>query len=209
MRRRLLSHDFASSHRDHQPERAIIQPFQHGHRDALSGMLSADTNVLLPDDFLTKVDRASMGFGLEVRPPFIDWQVMELAASMPSEFKIRNGSKKWMLRQLFEARLPKDLVNRRKQGFEMPIDQWLRGPLSDQVRTHVLNPNGAISSFINTTTARQIFESHCQGAGRHGQLIWSLLILARWLDAWGKPNTNEGCMKRSTTHHPAGVETSI
>ena len=81
-------------------------------------MLSADTNVLLPDDFLTKVDRASMGFGLEVRPPLIDWKLMELAASMPSEFKIRNGSKKWMLKQLFASRLPKDLVNRRKQGFE-------------------------------------------------------------------------------------------
>ncbi len=192
MRRSLLNRDFASSLNDHQPERSIIQPFQHGHRDALSGMLSADTNVLLPDDFLTKVDRASMGFGLEVRPPFIDWQVMELAASMPSEFKIRNGSKKWMLKQLFESRLPKDLDNRRKQGFEMPIDKWLRGPLSDQVRTHVLNPNGAIASFINVATARQIFESHCKGVGRHGQLIWSLLILARWLDAWGKPKINAG-----------------
>ena len=192
MRHSLLSRDFASSLNDHQPERAIIRSFQHGHRDALSGMLSADTNVLLPDDFLTKVDRASMGFGLEVRTPFIDWRVMELAASMPSEFKIRNGSKKWMLKQLFESRLPKDLVNRRKQGFEMPIDQWLRGPLSDQVRTHVLNPNGAIASFINIATARQIFESHCKGVGRHGQVLWSLLILARWLDAWGKPKTNAG-----------------
>ena len=192
VRRSLLKRDFATSLNDHQPERSIIQPFEFGHRDALSGMLSADTNVLLPDDFLTKVDRASMGFGLEVRPPFIDWQVMELAASMPSEFKIRNGSKKWMLKQLFESRLPKDLVNRRKQGFEMPIDQWLRGPLSDQVRTHVLNPNGAIANFINVATARQIFESHCKGVGRHGQLIWSLLILARWLDAWGKPKINVG-----------------
>lgn len=208
LRRSLLTRDFSVSLNDHQPEQSIIKPFQHGHRDALSGMLSADTNVLLPDDFLTKVDRASMGFGLEVRPPFIDWQVMELAASMPSEFKIRNGSKKWMLKQLFEARLPNDLVNRRKQGFEMPIDQWLRGPLSVQVRTHVLNPNGAIASFINVAAARQIFESHCKGVGRHGQLIWSLLILARWLDAWGKPNTNVGSFKRNAMARLAGVEIS-
>ncbi|MDA1231803.1 MAG: asparagine synthase (glutamine-hydrolyzing) [Planctomycetota bacterium] len=187
MRRSLLSHDFAASLQNHEPEQSIIQAFQHGHRDTLSGMLSADTNVLLPDDFLTKVDRASMGFGLEVRPPLIDWKLMELAASMPSEFKIRNGSKKWMLKQLFESRLPNNLVNRRKQGFEIPIDQWLRGPLRDQVRTHVLNPNGAIAGFINVTTARQLFESHCKGIGRHGQLIWSMLILARWLDAWGTP----------------------
>ena len=185
MRRSLLNRDFATSLNGHHPELAIITAFQHGQRDTLSGMLSADTNVLLPDDFLTKVDRASMGFGLEVRPPLVDWKLMELAASMPSELKIRNGSRKWILKQLFESRLPKDLVHRRKQGFEMPIDQWLRGPLSDQVRTHVLNPNGAIAQFINVANARQLFESHCHGIGRHGQLIWSLLILARWLDAWG------------------------
>ena len=185
LRRRLLNPDFATSLNGHHPEFAIITAFQHGHRDALSGMLSADTNVLLPDDFLTKVDRASMGFGLEVRPPLVDWKLMELAASMPSELKIRNGSRKWMLKQLFESRLPKDLVHRRKQGFEIPIDKWLRGPLSDQVRTHVLNPNGAIAQFIDVANARQLFESHCNGIGRHGQLIWSLLILARWLDAWG------------------------
>lgn len=191
MRRSLLSHDFAASLQNHQPEQSIIQAFQHGHRDTLSGMLSADTNVLLPDDFLTKVDRASMGFGLEVRPPLIDWKLMELAASMPSEFKIRNGSKKWMLKQLFESRLPNNLVNRRKQGFEIPIDQWLRGPLRDQVRTRVLSSNSTIASFINIKTARQLFESHCNGVGRHGQLIWSLLILARWLDAWGTPAVNK------------------
>ena len=140
VRRSLLNGDFAASLNGYQPEQRSSPRFSMRHRDTLSGMLSADTNVLLPDDFLTKVDRASMGFGLEVRPPLIDWKLMELAASMPSEFKIRNGSKKWMLKQLFESRLPKDLVNRRKQGFELPIDQWLRGPLSDQVRTHVLNP---------------------------------------------------------------------
>jgi len=112
---------------------------------------------------------------------------MELVASMPSEFKIRNGSKKWILKQLFESRLPKDLVNRRKQGFELPIDQWLRGPLAEQVRVYVLNPTGALASFINVEKIRRHYESHCRGTARHGQLIWSLLVLARWLDTWAKP----------------------
>jgi asparagine synthase (glutamine-hydrolysing) len=186
MRWKLLCPDFSASLNSYQPERSIVNAFQQGHRDPLSGMLSADTNVLLPDDFLTKVDRASMGFGLEVRPPLIDWKLMELVATMPSDLKIRNGSKKWILKQLFESRLPAGLVNRRKQGFELPIDQWLRGPLKEQVRTHVLNPGGAIAEFINVISASRIFESHCRGVGRHGQLIWSLLVFARWLDAWGK-----------------------
>lgn len=186
-RRTLMNRDFAASVRDYHPELSVITAFKQGHRDTLSGMLSADTNVLLPDDFLTKVDRASMGFGLEVRPPLIDRKVMELLACMPSEFKIRNGSRKWILKQLFESRLPADLANRRKQGFELPIDQWLRGPLCEQVRTHVLNPSGPLAQFIDLDRARLLFESHCRGIGRHGQVIWSLLVLARWLDAWAKP----------------------
>jgi asparagine synthase (glutamine-hydrolysing) len=121
---------------------------------------------------------------------------MELAAAMPSEFKIRNGSKKWILKQLFEPRLPAGLVNRRKQGFELPIDRWLRGPLNEQVRTHVLNPEGPIAQFIDIASAHRLFESHCRGVGRHGQLIWSLLVFARWLDAWGKPQ--EGTTRRTS-----------
>jgi asparagine synthase (glutamine-hydrolysing) len=194
MRRQLLRRDFAASLNDYRPEHSIIDAFRQGHRDPLCGMLSADTNVLLPDDFLTKVDRASMGFGLEVRPPLVDRKLMELAASMPSEFKIRDSSKKWILKQLFESRLPKDLAHRRKQGFELPVDQWLRGPLSEQVRTHVLNPDAAIAQFIHVASVRRLFEAHCRGFGRHGQLIWSLLVFARWLDAWGRPegNTSRG-----------------
>lgn len=192
LRRKLMSADFSAALQDYHPERSIVAAYQQGQRDELSGMLSADTNILLPDDFLTKVDRASMGFGLEVRPPFIDWKLAELAASMPSEFKIRQGSRKWILKQLFESRLPKDLVNRRKQGFELPIDQWLRGPLSEQVRTHVLQPGGPLSQWIDIKVVARLYEAHCGGTGRHGQLIWSLLVLARWLDAWAKPErTNQ------------------
>lgn len=200
MRRNLLNSDFALSLQGHQPEQSIITAFRQGHRDALSGMLSADTNVLLPDDFLTKVDRASMGFGLEVRPPFIDWKLMELAASMPSEYKIRSGSRKWILKQLFESRLPQGLANRRKQGFELPINEWLRGPLRDQVHTYVLNPRGRIAGFINVAYARQLFDAHCKGTGRHGQLLWSLLILARWLDTWcTSPPQPKPCKEQSTS----------
>ncbi len=191
VRRTLLSRDFAASLNGYQPERLIIDAFQSGHRDALSGMLAADTNILLPDDFLTKVDRASMGFGLEVRSPLIDRKLMELAASMPSGFKIRNGSKKWILKELFASRLPDGLVHRSKQGFELPIDRWLRGPLSEQIRTHVLHSNAAIAEFINVRTARRLFQAHCGGSGRHGQLLWSLLVLARWLDAWSKPEATD------------------
>lgn len=188
VRRRLLNPDFAGQIRDHDPERALITAYRHADRDALSGMLSADSCVLLPDDFLTKVDRASMGFGLEVRAPLVDWQLMELAASMPSDLKIREGVGKWVLKHLFESRLPPGLIRRPKKGFELPVDQWLKGPLATQIHEHVLNPHGQLADFVSISRAGQLFTSHCRGTGRHGQLLWSLLILARWLDAWGKPS---------------------
>ncbi|MFN9718497.1 MAG: asparagine synthase (glutamine-hydrolyzing) [Planctomycetota bacterium] len=184
LRHSLLHRDLHRGLNGYEPERLISEYFRFGHRDALSGMLSADTNVLLPDDFLTKVDRASMGFGLEVRSPFIDWKLMELAASMPSEFKIRNGSKKWMLKQLFGSKLPKDLINRRKQGFELPVDVWLRGPLKERVHSAVLRDSGPIAQFIQVSKVRQLFDAHCRGTGCHGQLLWSLLVLAEWMNAW-------------------------
>ncbi|MCA9035726.1 MAG: asparagine synthase (glutamine-hydrolyzing) [Planctomycetaceae bacterium] len=186
MRSQLLNPQFAARLANHHPESLIEDGFRKGHRDVLSGMLSADTAVLLPDDFLTKVDRASMGFGLEVRPPLIDWQLMELAASMPSSMKVRNGSKKWILKQIFESRLPDKLVHRRKQGFELPTDAWMRGPLKDQIHQLVLSPSASIAEYIDVKRASRLFADHCRGRGRYGQLLWSLLVLGCWLNTWGK-----------------------
>jgi len=203
-RHRLFTPDLHGERSTHVPERSISVAFKAGDRDVLSGMLSADTHVLLPDDFLTKVDRASMGFGLEVRPPMIDWQLMELVASMPSDLKIRHGSGKWILKQLFESRLPKGLVHRRKQGFEIPIDAWLCGTLREQVQTVVLDSSSPIAEFIDVAFARRLFTAHLKGRGRHGQLLWSLLVLGRWLNSWGSGSPpSRGTSAPSGTHgHP-------
>ena len=87
MRRSLLTSDFAASLNGYQPEHAIAHAFRKGHRDDLSGMLSADTNVLLPDDFLTKVDRASMAHSLEVREPLMDHELIEWLATLPTRVR--------------------------------------------------------------------------------------------------------------------------
>jgi asparagine synthase (glutamine-hydrolysing) len=216
MRPQLLNTEFSTLLNGHRPEETVETYYAHGGRDALSGMLSADTNVLLPDDFLAKVDRASMGFGLEVRPPFVDRPLMELAASMPSEFKIRKGSRKWILKQIFESRLPKHHVHRKKKGFDIPIDAWLRGPLKDQVHEVVLNPQASIAQFIDTRFARRLYTSHCNRQGRHGQLIWSLLVLGRWLDRWqttpplaSVSSESATTQVMNTTPAPAGQEVSV
>jgi asparagine synthase (glutamine-hydrolysing) len=188
-RRQLLTGDLRNTLAKHRPEDVVEAAFTRGHIDPLAGMLSADVDMLLPDDFLTKVDRASMAYGLEVRPPLIDHELMELAATVPSDLKVRNGETKWLMKQIFEPKLPKKLAHRTKQGFEIPTDDWLRGELGEQVREVVLKPGSQIAEYVNQDYAAKLFDMHCRRTGRHGQLMWSLLVLGRWLDHYCGPET--------------------
>jgi asparagine synthase (glutamine-hydrolysing) len=147
-------------------------------------MIAADTNVLLPDDFLVKVDRASMAHGLEVRPPLVDHELMELAARIPSKWKVHNGETKWILKQSFRSVLPDSILRRPKQGFEIPIDTWLRGPLRAMFEATVLNPQAPISALVDQKIAQQIYGSHLKGTSRLGNVLWSLLVLAKWSDRY-------------------------
>jgi asparagine synthase (glutamine-hydrolysing) len=100
MRRRLMNPDLVVGLNGHDPSRIIREAYQTApSRDALSGMIAADLAMLLPDDFLVKVDRASMANGLEVRPPLLDHELLELAAGIPSEWKIHRGEAKWVLKE--------------------------------------------------------------------------------------------------------------
>ncbi|MFK7822090.1 MAG: asparagine synthase-related protein, partial [Planctomycetaceae bacterium] len=183
-RRYLLTGDLRQVLNGHRPESVVESAFNQGHIDPLAGMLSADIDMLLTDDFLTKVDRASMAFGLEVRPPLIDHELMELAATVPSDLKVRSGETKWLMKEIFEPRLPKKLAHRAKQGFEIPTDEWLRSELGEQVREVVLKPGSRIAEYIDQGYATRLFDMHCNRTGRHGQLMWSLLVLGRWLDEY-------------------------
>src|SRR5205814_10593585 len=130
LRRRLLAAEVAAELNGHDPERLVRTEYsQAPANDALGGMIAADVGILLPDDFLVKVDRASMAHGLEVRPPFLDHELLELAARIPSWFKVRAGQTKWILKQTYREQLPSDALWRAKHGFELPVDAWLRGPL--------------------------------------------------------------------------------
>jgi asparagine synthase (glutamine-hydrolysing) len=181
LRRQLLAPDFVTALNGHAPERVI----EAGHAlaasdDILGGMLAADVATLLPDDFLVKVDRASMAHGLELRPPLLDHELLELAARIPSRWKVRDGQTKWIFKQTYAKALPPDVVWRKKHGFEVPLDAWLRGRLRPLFEGAVLQPGAWVGGVLNQAVARRLYQSHQSGTGRHGQVLWALLMLARW-----------------------------
>lgn len=152
-------------------------------RDALSGMQMAEISVGLPEA-MVKVDRASMMCGLEVRSPFLDTKVLELAGQIPSEYKIRDGLGKWILRKTFEPQFPLKLKSRPKQGFELPTDAWLRGPLREMFQREVLGSNSRISQWVDLSVVKKLHREHSQGVGSYGGTLWALLFLEKWMQRW-------------------------
>lgn len=196
----LLNPDLRRTLAGHRPESLVAAAFG-SPPEALSGMLAADIELLLPEDFLTKVDRASMAYGLEVRPPFVDHELLELTAQIPADLKVRRGETKWLLKELMDPaesgkpgsvreqhrslpRLPANLTRRPKQGFEIPIDRWLGGALAGAFRDTVLSHGHAVANLISQSVAERLFDQHRLGVGRHGHVLWSLLVLARWCEEY-------------------------
>jgi asparagine synthase (glutamine-hydrolysing) len=185
LRRLLLAPDLAAGLGGHDPGRIIREGFATATPgDDLAGMIAADVAVVLPDDFLVKVDRASMAHGLEVRPPLLDHELLELAARIPSGLKIRGGETKWIFKRACRDRLPDSILRRPKHGFDLPVDAWLRGPLREMFEAEVLDPGARVAGLVDQARVRGLAGTHRAGTGRHGQVLWSLLVLARWADRY-------------------------
>ncbi len=185
LRRGLMAPDMASGLNGFSPERLLRETYETAPEgDALAGMIAADVAVVLPDDFLVKVDRASMANGLEVRPPLLDHELLELAARIPSKWKVHGGETKWVFKQAYRRTLPAAVTDRPKQGFEMPIDVWFRGPLRERFEATVLASGARAADLVNQDAARKLYRAHLAGTGRHGNLLWGLLVLGAWADRY-------------------------
>jgi asparagine synthase (glutamine-hydrolysing) len=203
LRRQLLAPAVADRLNGHEPERVVREHFALAPpADDLGGMIAADVATLLPDDFLVKVDRASMAHGLEVRPPLLDHELLELAGRIPSHWKVHHGETKWIFRQAYQKQLPAKITQRRKQGFDIPVDDWLRGPLRDMLEATVFAPGARVAGLIDQDVARKIAGAHRRGTGRHGSLLWSLLVLACWAERYLSSSSNPSPREAMAANRP-------
>lgn len=149
-------------------------------RDPLLSMLHYDYIGYLPDDILVKVDRASMAVGLEARAPLLDHRVLELAWSLPTDYLFDGNTGKRVLRDLLTRYVPRDLIDRPKRGFSVPIKEWLVGPLrgwaEDLMSEQTLHDQGV----FDVTRVRDAWHQHLYGWANHSELIWSILMFQAW-----------------------------
>ena len=150
-----------------------------------------DQNYYLPDDILYKVDRMSMAHSIEVRPPFLDHRLVEFGASLPENFKVRGFQKKFLLRQLMRDKLPASIVGRKKQGLDIPIHDWFRGPLQNLLLDTLTD--GAIkrSGLFYPTKVWGLVRDHLDRRVNAGYPLWGLVTLFLWMDRWkisGQPS---------------------
>lgn len=141
-----------------------------------------DTQGYLVDDILTKVDRASMRVGLEARVPFLDHEVLEFAWRIPVSMKVKDDGGKWLLRQVLQRYVPRELIERPKMGFSVPLDAWLRGPLRDWALTHLATSRMSRDGFLNGEQVNLVLARHLDGAVDSGGPLWTLLMFQVWLE---------------------------
>jgi asparagine synthase (glutamine-hydrolysing) len=152
-------------------------------RTLAEDMMLADALGYLPDDVLTKVDRATMAVSLESRAPFLDHRVVEFAFSLPLDLKLRGRESKWLLRQLLYRHVPKHLIDRPKMGFGVPIDAWLRGALKPWARA-LLDPDRLRKEgYIRPQPVAQAWQEHQSGRFNHQHFLWNVLMFQSWLEA--------------------------
>jgi len=155
-----------------------------GSRDLISKASTTDLQTYLPCDLMTKVDIASMAHSLEARQPFLDYRLIEFAASLPVHLKFRWRRGKRLLKDAFEDLIPKQIWSRPKMGFGIPLGPWFRGPLRAKTEALLLGSDARCHAYLRPEYLQSLIGSHTSGRSNEGYRLWNLLILELWLRRW-------------------------
>ena len=137
-----------------------------------------DINSALPDNLLSKVDRITMSFGLEARVPFLDHRIVEFGLSLPDQLKIQSGHGKFFLKKWAEKYIPKDHLQKKKTGFNVPVADWLDKPMLNDLQSAV-NANQNLAEFFDMNSVNSAFEAHRAGR-KHTREIWCVMQFSIW-----------------------------
>jgi asparagine synthase (glutamine-hydrolysing) len=148
--------------------------------DPISQLLYVNTKTYLPGDLLVKTDRMSMANSLEARSPFLDQELVEFAARIPSRLKLRAITTKYILKRALESLVPHEIIRRKKHGFGVPVGRWFRTDLKNYVREVLLSPLALGRGYFKEETLRRLIDEHQSGKRDHGHRLWALLTLEIW-----------------------------
>jgi asparagine synthase (glutamine-hydrolysing) len=180
-KRRLLTAELRRELARHDPFEEFARHFDRvAGRDHLSRITYVDAKTYLANDILVKVDRMAMANSLEVRSPFLDHEVVELAARVPADLKFRGTTSKYLLKRYLERWLPRDLVHRPKQGFSIPLGAWLRGDLRDVAHDLLLSRRALARGYVQPAALQRLWDAHQHGAREHARPLWTLMVLELW-----------------------------
>lgn len=184
-RREMYREDFIEQLPDRDPFVFLEQAWNRsGGRDLISKASMTDLQTYLPCDLMTKVDIASMAHSLEARQPFLDYRLIEFAASLPIHLKYRWRRGKRLLKEAFGEWIPAQIWNRPKMGFGVPLGPWFRGPLRAKTESMLLGTDARCHAFLRPEFLRSLIASHTAGQSNEGYRLWNLLILEIWLRRW-------------------------
>jgi asparagine synthase (glutamine-hydrolysing) len=148
--------------------------------NGLDRMLAVDVETYLPGDLLVKMDVATMAYSVEARSPLLDHRLMEFAAALPPELKLRDGGGKWLLKSALRELLPAEIVDRPKMGFSIPLASWLRRDLRELPVDVLLDPRTVARGYFRTAEVERIIREHRDGVVDHSHRLWALLQLELW-----------------------------
>ena len=178
-RARLYRSEFRASLSD-QTSELVSSGFASAGSDRLAGQLRCDLRFYLAEDILPKVDAMSMASSLEARVPYLDNDVLDLALAIPSDLKLRGGTRKWILRKAFEGRLPKQILQRGKEGFSMPMKNWLNQQWNSLMHELLNADNLARDGLFDARYVAVLMKQHEARTHNHSHLLWALMVFQLW-----------------------------